>query len=189
MASPARPSRFFFISGFLMFLDWDRSLETWKGKLKRRVRSLLVPYLICGAIAIASGLTLAGLVGSDGGGVGEWGAFEFLYYWLLDPHAFHLWFLRELMLFSVGAILWIRLPRPAQWLLLGGLFFGWLTNFDWMPQLNQSENAVRALEGLAYYLLGGTLAQCSHRGAFFGFSKSSPCLSRSPGWLPSQPGH
>lgn len=147
---------FFFISGFLFFLKWDGSAAKWMEKLRRRVRSLLVPYLICSAVAIAITWIMVRAHISSDDSITHWGLSGFLRHWLWDPQAFHLWFLRELMLFGLLAWLWYKLPRPAKWILLALVGAAWLQDWDPIPAFGGQ--AARALEGLLFYFLGAILA-------------------------------
>jgi surface polysaccharide O-acyltransferase-like enzyme len=135
---------FFFISGFLFFLKWDGAADRWIEKLRRRIPSLLIPYLISSAI----GLTIIHFVSHDK----KWS----LANWLWNPAAFHLWFLRELMIFALFAWIWFKIPRTAKWIFLSLVAFAWL--HDWKPHPSLSDQVVRALEGLLFYFLGAILA-------------------------------
>ena len=139
---------FFFISGFLFFLKWDGTAAAWLVKLRRRVRSLLIPYLICSAI----GLIIIRVISKDPmPGIGQT-----LAEWLWNPAAFHLWFVRELMLFALLAWLWYKIPRPAKWILLGVTAVAWIQ--DWNPLPFLGSQPIRSMEGLLFYFLGAILA-------------------------------
>lgn len=102
---------FFVISGYLFFLDKDWSLSTYFSQLKKRVKTLLVPYLVWNSIMLLMKAVAAILVPEKY----EWGMKSVLQYDLKDYIAryismnfvdgsmtmpIHLvtWFLRDLML-------------------------------------------------------------------------------------------
>lgn len=103
MTKFAVPS-FFFISGYLFFYKVEVfTFDTYLYKIKRRIKSLLIPYLIWNTIAISYPLSLyffRGVALPDN--LGDW----LLYYWDADdiynlPLNYPLWFVRDLMVVSV----------------------------------------------------------------------------------------
>ena len=125
---------FFFISGFLFFSglqEWD--WRKWAGKLKSRVKTLLVPYLLWNTIAafVIYGYRQlrAPLEGREHLSfiehINNWGG------WWDAGVSFDgpLWFIRELMLLCVLApfIFWILRHLGLYWLILctlASLWFG-----------------------------------------------------------------
>lgn len=85
---------FFIISGYLFFQKFDGSIDAYKCKLKKRVSSLVIPYLLWNLLAF---LFYWGI------GVAEGDDF-LLSFWVVDYHSGHspadgpLWFLRTLIL-------------------------------------------------------------------------------------------
>lgn len=120
---------FAFISGFLFFRETGTA-RTWRWFLdqgRRRVRSLLVPYLVWSALALTVCLVAQQWAWTspyvtrawvDGYGLGE-----ILYRLLWMPVAYPLWFVRDLMLTVLIAplLLWgiLRLGVwfPVAWLI------------------------------------------------------------------------
>lgn len=106
---------FFLISGYLFFLSFDGDRATWKRKLKSRFFSIVIPYVLWVLIFIAVhlGRHMHGISSlpawiSDNGGLAalfwnsqQWvaGADNIFGQKLLmtGPFAFHLWFLRDLI--------------------------------------------------------------------------------------------
>lgn len=94
---------FFLISGYFMALHNDGCLETYKKKLKSRITSLLIPYLLFSLgwliISVTMGKTqIESLT-------------DFVYYLLIHPIPFQFWFLQHLMmlvLLSWGVICTIK---------------------------------------------------------------------------------
>ena len=125
---------FFFISGFLFFSklqEWD--WHTWASKLKSRVKTLLVPYLLWNIIAaiVIFGYRQwrAPLEGREPISflehINNWGG------WWDAGVSFDgpLWFIRELMLLCILApfIFWILRHLGLYWLILctlASLWFG-----------------------------------------------------------------
>ena len=144
---------FFMISGYLFFLNTDKGLKTVFIKMKKRVRTLIVPYVIgclyfpLLMVAIyAFPLTRQFING--GRFVGD-----FTYPWYIVmkgvffispqdtyPYAFQLWFLRDLILivalcpllyyirkyFYWGGILCLVIATFTDWILLESLFWFFL---------------------------------------------------------------
>lgn len=136
---------FFMVSGYLFFLNTKWSLLTFARKLRRRVRSLLVPYLLFNTLAVI-GLMAATILNSDtgiseqtvAGAINRYlGNFRWLHiYWdahitgystnLLGwrksvsyPMDVPLWFIRDLMVVVLMAPLWHwLLQRMKGWGLL-----------------------------------------------------------------------
>lgn len=116
----------FFISGFLFFNGWETS-EDYYGKLKRRVHTLLVPYLIWNSLWLFFLL----IFNSDKDNVTfDIGMFQFLaQYWdvsqfplfiaegqgIIDgPIYTHLWYIKDLMILVVISPLlrWLMIIIP-----------------------------------------------------------------------------
>ena len=107
-----RVPMFFVISGFLFFRGVDRNPKpAWFGKkLKRRIRSLLIPYLIANCVAwcVYAAATkwtpgmISGYLGDD------WKDLYFVFW--KGPVNLSLWFIRELIV--------VCLLSPLVWLLI-----------------------------------------------------------------------
>ncbi|MCM1347905.1 MAG: acyltransferase [Firmicutes bacterium] len=109
---------FYIISGFLFFNGLNKfSFSTYSEKLRRRVHTLLVPYILwccfCGVILILKskymGFPGLGVV-EDDGHINFLGALQS--FWVVPgnppyPFAFAFWFIRNLMVFTLLA--------PAVW--------------------------------------------------------------------------
>jgi peptidoglycan/LPS O-acetylase OafA/YrhL len=101
---------FFFISGFLFFYNLDRfSLNVFLQKIKRRIHSLLVPYLLWNIIVILMYYFLQTFLPSFATGriplVKDWSFWNYLQaFWNMnggDPICFQFWFIRDLMIISL----------------------------------------------------------------------------------------
>lgn len=148
LASGAVPL-FYAISGFLFFNGMTKINECIP-KIKRRVGSLLVPYLIWNLIFVGYYLVL-GLFPSVSMFVNSdilsnidlshpIATFQILF---INPVAFHLWFLRDLIVFVFASPLLYLMIKHYKWVGLLAVYVatGWITRF-W----------------LFYFILGGIIA-------------------------------
>jgi len=148
---------FYCISGFLFFIGMQKANECWP-KMKKRCRTLLVPYLIWNAVFVLWFIILQNLpvvrnfVNSDvvssvfGNGVGKG-----LYYLLIKPAAFQLWFLRDLILYVLFSPLIYILLKKMRWAFPVLLFVIATVGLIYLP----SEVKVW---GLFFFVLGGYFA-------------------------------
>ena len=122
---------FFFISGYLFFREHQLDRQLYAGKLRRRVSSLLVPYIIWNAIAllvmyVQSRWTNG--ISSHIGDVADYGVKEVIYAFfdcsqnwsfvgdIGKPANTPLWFLRDLMILSILSPLFYYLAKWKKWL-------------------------------------------------------------------------
>lgn len=124
---------FFLMSGCLFFKDMDEfSFKTYGGKLKKRVWSLLVPYLIWNLVTIiyllCGELFFSGMVSGANKAVSSYGVLDWLRaFW--DgrsgfPVCYQMWFIRDLMVLCVlSPIIWFLLYKGGLSLpILAGIF-------------------------------------------------------------------
>ena len=116
---------FYILSGYLFFYRCGRlTPDVYVRKLKRRVRTLLVPYLIWNLFCCALFLIKAGFLGFPGQGIIKGGDIDFGH--LLEgflfrpqadyyPYAFAFWFIRNLILYVVMAPL-VGIAVSRRWL-------------------------------------------------------------------------
>lgn len=130
MAGVAVPL-FFFISGLLFFKSISSVNDCISG-IKRRVRTLFIPYMIWNMVFVGYYILLSVLPGlsqfSNSEVINHLSLshpISTLGYLFLEPVAFHLWFLRDLMLFViVTPILWASLKSYPWGTLIALLLFG-----------------------------------------------------------------
>lgn len=135
---------FFLISGYLFFTklqEWDWSV--YAGKLKKRIRSLLIPYLLWVTLAILFDFLLAiirnryfgwgspwGLLSSNGWGLMYWNcARNYMYEsgtnllgWSMPsafPYNYPLWFIRDLIVLCLFApVIFYAVKKTKGWILV-----------------------------------------------------------------------
>ena len=114
---------FFCISGYL----FARTIQNLKGvweKQKKRFRTLLVPYILWNLIFVLWYVVLEVLPGLD-----RWvnsesvidrfasqSIWQTLYYLFVEPAAFQLWFLRDLLVMVAFTPLWWWLAKKVKWI-------------------------------------------------------------------------
>lgn len=143
---------FFLISGYLFFgglREW--STQVWERKIKRRVHTLLIPYLLWNVIAFVAAY-LYGLLRASANGweltsiadaLAQGGGLNMFWASMMGcPVNYPLWFLRDLIIFVAltPAIFWLIKNTKLPGLLIMFLAF-WLFRS-------------RDLEGLFYFCLG-----------------------------------
>ncbi|MBQ7631556.1 MAG: acyltransferase [Paludibacteraceae bacterium] len=128
---------FFFISGYLFFRQHKFDWVTYKEKLKRRLHSLLIPYIIWNALMLAIMIAQEQLTGSTSarmGCIAEYGIKDYLYAfydctqnWSFigevgQPANIPLWFLRDLMFLVLASPLFFIATKTKKWLMPSILF-------------------------------------------------------------------
>ncbi len=124
---------FFFLSGFLFFYRSEFSLKTYGLKLKKRVRTLLVPYLFWNIVVIVAVLAAQPFLSSLTSGqhtidTGHNSTCWLNLFWDYKdgmPVCFQFWFIRDLMvviLFSPLVYGIVRYGNTLGIILLGGLW-------------------------------------------------------------------
>lgn len=148
---------FYCISGFLFFIGMQKVGDCYP-KLKKRCRTLLVPFLFWNMVFVLWFVVLQnlpvvkGFVNSDvvgsvfGNGIGNG-----LYYLLIKPAAFQLWFLRDLILYVFFSPIIYILLKKLRWAFPSLLFMMATVGIYYLP----SEVKVW---GLFFFVLGGYVA-------------------------------
>ena len=141
---------FAFASGFFYFRSDDGSWRTYRHKLKQRCRSVLIPYLIVGSLAMASWLIVRRLEHDPV----HLTILEFLSTWLLRPPAEQLWFLRDLMVLVMIApmIRYLCSTRVISAAFLFAVGSLWLLSFQPFPVLSGWH--LLHIETLLFFTLG-----------------------------------
>ena len=130
---------FYVISGYLFFLKVPEGMKSIYGKMRKRVGTLVMPYIIGCLFFICFGVLMAVLPGVSkymnssvmplfSKPVGE--IFRSIFYDAGNgtPCAFQLWFLRDLILIVATSPLWYICLRYLKWGFVAVVFV--LTYFD-----------------------------------------------------------
>ncbi len=148
----------FIISGYLFALYDDRNHGS---RIKKRVRTLFVPYLLWSAIALGFTYALEMFVSTKGlvesshlMQIDENRIFlhqyqwhEWLVRWIIFPVPYQLWFIRVLLFYNIIylGLRWCVLHRVAKWIFFPIAIFLWLTSFGFI---------IIEGEGLLFFSLG-----------------------------------
>lgn len=139
---------FFAISGFLFFYKPFDYLE----RLKKRVRTLLVPYLLwSGAgVALVYGIQLVPALSSHMNL--NWGTstVEIIRHLTLEPIQYQFWFLRDLMVLAVLSPILYWLGKKLYLVMLPLFFLWWL----WQGETS----AYLRADSLFFFFMGAALA-------------------------------
>ncbi|MBU1565355.1 MAG: acyltransferase [Proteobacteria bacterium] len=127
---------FFLMSGYFFFLGFTWSWRGLEQKLAARVKTLLVPYLFWTVLAVATrflGQSIPAVKAyftGDSGLLADLSVYDLVNAVLgltRPPEAYHLWFIRDLMLLMLLSPLIIFLLRNIALPFLGVMFFVWIT--------------------------------------------------------------
>lgn len=150
---------FYMISGYLFFLKVPEGMKSIYGKMRKRVRTLVVPYIIGCLFFVGFGVLMAVLPGVSkymnssvmplfSKPIGE--ILRSIFYDAGNgtPCAFQLWFLRDLILIVATSPLWYICLRYLKWAFVAVLFI--LTYLD-VPHV--------PFYPLFWFVLGGQLTK------------------------------
>lgn len=148
----------FFFSGYLFFHGGSFTAGVYRGKLLRRVHSLLVPYVFWNLLTVALTFMAQTFMGGMTSGmrkpVAGYSAADWLAcFWDVDgtemPMCYPLWFVRNLMLLAVASPLLYVVLRRAGAVFTGVVGALWLTGVTGV-----SNFCPWSLEGLAFFSWG-----------------------------------
>lgn len=120
---------FFILSGFLFFHNFRFSFDNYLIKLKKRIKSILIPFLLWSLFY----LILALLLNQINIKIVNYSIIsicDFIYYLILKPIPFQLWFLRDLFIIVVVSPLIYLLLKKSGVVLLLILFVIWFNNYQ-----------------------------------------------------------
>ncbi|TWU04003.1 acyltransferase family protein [Neorhodopirellula pilleata] len=141
---------FAFAAGLFYFRSDDGSWASYRKKLRQRTRTVAIPYLLIGAIAIATWLIVRVLEKE----AIDLSTGELLAMWVLRPPAEQLWFLRDLMVLVIVAPVIRRCVDHPRWgrVALTTLLILWVGNYQCFPVLHGWY--VLNLETLLFFSMG-----------------------------------
>lgn len=146
---------FYAISGFLFFNGID-SIQGCFPKIKNRIYTLLIPYLIWNVVFVLWYVAITFIPGASAYVNSDMLAnltlsapIDSLYFLFVKPAGFQLWFLRDLILFVLCSPLFYWMIKKCKWVAFCLILVttGWMTRF-WLTS----------------FIFGGTLAMCHENG-------------------------
>ncbi|TWU33370.1 acyltransferase family protein [Novipirellula artificiosorum] len=139
---------FAFAAGFFYFRSDDGSFKTYFNKLRQRCRTVLIPYLVIGGIAMLSWVSVRSIEGDPV----PFNLAELTWTWLVHPPAEQMWFLRDLMVLVVIApLLRMAVDKTGHaFVILVAML--WLS--DWQPMPIVGGWYVLHTETLFFFTLG-----------------------------------
>lgn len=134
---------FFAISGFLFFKGNPVfTFNDYKTKISKRIFTLLIPYILVSLISIVLHF-IAGLTEESRnlfleGREVHLGIADFFKTWLVQPWAYHLWFIRNLMILCILTPVIYFLIKKLGYFFIVPLFFVWLVFSSVLPAFSTS---------------------------------------------------
>jgi surface polysaccharide O-acyltransferase-like enzyme len=144
---------FFIISGYLFFANISGRYEDFLLKLKKRFRTLVIPYLLWSLAGLAlysllQMLPLAGVFFTKTH-ISDMSIRELLYSLVLDPVPYQLWFIRDLFMFVLLSPILYYLIKNLRFVLLIICFILWIADIYFILFRSQS---------LLFYTIGSLVA-------------------------------
>lgn len=160
---------FFVISGFLFFKDDSPfTLDVYKSKIIKRIRTLLIPYVLFSAFMIFiiwfSYRDFVPEYLRIGTLLPDYSVGSIIVAWLVKPQAFYLWFLRNLFVLCLCSPVLYWLIKKGGWLFMGGVLIVWLFFQAALPSATLS--AVFFCMGAFVAIKGVKLPERVHIGYF-----------------------
>lgn len=116
---------FFFISAFLFYRTFDGTWGKYKEKMRRRVRSLFIPYILFCTLGYIKALMF-------NGGIENGNFYDYIVS-IWESNTMPLWFIRELIALSIIApIFWQLLKRPVLAIFIC-IFIVIMTSLGYIP--------------------------------------------------------
>lgn len=154
---------FYVISGYLFFLKVPEGMKSIYGKMRKRVGTLVVPYIIGCLFFVGFGVLMAVLPGVSkymnssmmplfSNPVGEILRSIFYDAGNGSPCAFQLWFLRDLILIVATSPLWYLILKHLRWILVVTCLSLTYLHIPFIP-----------FYALFWFLLGGQLVQVKNK--------------------------
>lgn len=144
---------FFTISGYLFFLNLKGSWPEFEKKMRKRVKTLIFPYLLWSLLGILVYLVLQSLpIIQDyftNKLIRAYSWYELLDTLFLNPIPYQFWFIRDLIILTVlSPLLFLLLRNLKMWLII-------ILTILWFQNVNL---IIIANEALLFFVFGGHLA-------------------------------
>lgn len=125
---------FFIISGFLLSYGTKLTITTYRLKVSKRIKTLLLPYLIWSIWGILFYYILQSIPASSAFFtkrlIKDYSVIDWLKAIFIDPIPYQLWFLRDLMLLVLLSPVIFHTVRLTRFIVLGVMFFLWVNDYD-----------------------------------------------------------
>ena len=132
---------YFFISGYLMSLGLE-AFTDWRRKIKSRLSSIVIPYLIWNGLYGLLLLILAHRFGVATSFLGLENPLVIGSKIFIAPAISPLWFLRDLFLFQLCIVAILYMAKWIRFILLIGLIGFWLYDFHFYKSSISTEGAL-----------------------------------------------
>lgn len=144
---------FFAISGYLFFINLRPKFMGFIKKMRTRVRSVLIPYLLwclLGSLFLYLTQLVPYLIDCfDGGILSTYGIIDYIYSIIISPIPFQLWFLNDLIKYIIISPIIYLLVRKLSFLPIIPLFLMWFFEFSPLQYIS--------IEGILFFTLGAFL--------------------------------
>lgn len=127
---------FFTISGYLFFYNFEGTVSSYLKKYKSRIRTLVIPYLFWSLFSVALYAILQDIPAIrnlfSGKLLSSYTNLDWLRTILVDPLAYQLWFLRDLILLVIlSPAIFIATNVLGRFFLIF-ILLAWFGNFNWL---------------------------------------------------------
>ena len=144
---------FFMISGYLFFLNIKGTLSEFKSKIVKRIKTILIPYLVWSCWGLVFYTILQSLPMAQNfftnGLIKDMDIEEILTILFFNPLPFQLWFLRDLMILVVFSPLLFFAIKYLRGLAILLAFIPWISGYFY---------GFINTDSLLFFMLGGYLA-------------------------------
>lgn len=149
---------FFMISGYLFFFGLkDFTIKQYLSKISKRLKTLLLPYLLWSLFGLILYFLLQSIPQSKPFFtktlISNLNVYELFFKLIYDPIPYQLWFIRDLILIVITSPLIYLLIKYLRGFLIFAAFCLWLINFDIL---------IYSVEALFFFTLGSYLAINKH---------------------------
>jgi len=133
---------FFAISGYLFFLNINGNVSEFFTKIKKRIRTLVVPYLFWSLWALGVYFALQCIPQSKpfftNNLIKDYTPSQLLYTVFIDPIAYQLWFIRELLIILLLSPVIYWLLRYLKWSIVMVCIILWYLNVNYIFVYNEA---------------------------------------------------
>jgi surface polysaccharide O-acyltransferase-like enzyme len=149
---------FFIISGYLFFVNITGKTNEFVRKLKKRFRSLIIPYLFWSVLGLVVYFVLQSIPQAQTFftkmPIRDYSTQKLLHTIFLDPIPYQLWYVRDLAVFAVLSPAIFLIIKYIRFWILPLCLFAWLVDFNFVIFRNQS---------LLFFILGALLSQMNKK--------------------------